>query len=309
MKKILFLILIISLNTACKKLEDVNSPEFSVTTSKTTYKVNEDIEFTFAGEVDVISFYSGEIGNDYGHTNGRVMKSSFLANFESQTIDGTQSNQIGIYLLKNYKSTNSLAGVYAADTINISSKFRLATLADNRVFVSSGSGDISEYLDLTQPTTINIAVKQTVRNQNLYGSGNINRVKGFKLLAANELNEVTLFQHTNINQWELFSTPNKMPGRALVEATQLTLRNGFGAAYVTEHTEDWAVSQPITISPITDMGPDYAVGVKSVADKMPKLYQKAYAKAGKYMVTFKAINQSVKGRTEIIKQIPINIEN
>jgi len=309
MKKLLFLLFIASLNTACKKLEDVSEPAFNVTTSKTSYKINENVDFAFSGNADVIAFYSGEIGNDYDYINGRIMPSSFLANFESQTLDGTQLNQVGVYVLKNYKSTNSLAGVYAADTIDVSSHFRFAKPADNRVFVNSGFGDISKYLDLTKPTTINIAIKQTVRNQNLYGTGNINRVKAFKLIASNDVRETTIFQHTSVNQWELFSTPNKMPGRALIEATQLTLRNGFGAAYVAEHTEDWAVSQPITISPITDMGPDYAVGVKSVADKMPKLYQKAYAKAGKYMVTFKAINQSVKGRTEIIKQIPINIEN
>ncbi|WP_113663324.1 DUF5017 domain-containing protein [Pedobacter nanyangensis] len=309
MKKLLFLLFIASLNVACKKLEDVSEPAFSVTTSKTSYKINENVDFTFSGNADIVTFYSGEIGNDYDHVNGRIMPSNFLANFESQTLDGTQLNQVGVYILKNYKSTNSLAGVYAADTIDISSNFRFAKPSDNRVFVNSGFGDISKYLDLSKPSTINIAIKQIVRNQNVYGTGNINRVKAFKLLASNDVRETTLFQHTSASQWELFSTPNKMPGRALVEATQLTLRNGFGAAYVTEYTEDWAVSQAINISPSTDMGPDLAVGVKSVADKMPRLYQKAYAKAGKYMVTFKAINQSVKGKATIIKQIPINIEN
>lgn len=308
MKKSLFILLLATLNLACKKLEEVTAPEFEVTTSKTTYNKNEPVKFTFSGETDIISFYSGEIGNDYSHIDGRVMQSKFIANFESQMLDGTQTNQIGVYILKNYTSTNSLDGVYAADTINVSSKFRFATHADNRVFVNSGNGDISEYLDLTKPNTINIAIKQTVRNQNLYGTGNLNRVKGFKLVASNEVNEVTLFQHTAVNQWSLFSTPNKMSGRATIEATQHTLRNGFGAAYVTEHTEDWVVSIPITINPLTDMGPDYGIGVKSVADKMPKVYEKSFAKAGNYLVTFKAINQTVKGRKEIIKQIPITIE-
>lgn len=309
MKKILFLLLIVTLNIGCKKLEDITDPEFNVTIPKSTYKINENVDFLFTGDADIISFYSGEMGNDYGHIDGRIMQSKFIANFESQMLDGTQTNQIGIYVLKNYTSTNSLDGVYAADTINVSSKFRFATHADNRIFVNSGNGDISEYLDLTKTNTINIAVKQTVRNQSLYGTGNLNRVRGFKLVASNEVNEITLFQHTAVNQWSLFSTPNKMPNRATIEATQHTLRNGFGVAYVTEHTEDWVVSTPITINPLTDMGPDYAVGIKSVADKMPKLYEKSFANAGQYIVTFKAINQSIKGRKEIIKQIPITIEN
>lgn len=308
MKKALLYTVLITSAFACKKLDDVKSPEFNVTTEKTTYKVNEQVDFNFTGNVDIISLYSGTIGNDYDYTDGRIMTSKFLVNFDTQTIDGTQTDQIAILLSKDFNKDYSINGVNQANWVDVSSKFRLATLADNRAWVNSGFGDISEYLDLENPQTIYFAVKHRVRNQTVYGTGNINRVRNFKMLAANDIGETSVFTHSIAN-WNLFSTPNKMPNRAALEATQMTLRNGFGTTYVAENTEDWVVSIPININPSTDMGPDLAIGVKNLAEKMPKSYSKAFTKAGTYKVVFKAINQNIEGRKEIIKQILITIED
>lgn len=308
MKKALLYTAITLLAFACKKLDDVKSPEFDVTTEKTSYKVGEQVDFNFTGDVDIISLYSGTIGNDYDYTEGRILTSKFKINFETQTIDGTQADQIAILLSKDFTKDYSINGVNKATWIDVSSKFRLATLADNRLWVNSGFGDISEYLDLRKTETIYLAIKHRVRNQNLYGTGNINRVRNLKVMAANDLGETNIFTHSIVN-WNLFSTPNKMLGRAALEATQMTLRNGFGAAYVAENTEDWVVSIPINITPTIDMGPDLAIGVKNLAEKMPKSYAKTFSKAGTYKVVFKAINQNIEGRKEVIKQLNITIEN
>jgi hypothetical protein len=308
MKKAILCTMLIVSAFACKKLDDVKSPEFNVTTEKTTYKVNEQVDFNFTGDVDIISIFSGTIGNDYDHTDGRIMTSKFLINFETHTLDGTQTNQIAILMSKDFNKDYSINGVNQANWIDVSSKFRLATPADNRAWVNSGFGDISEYLDLQNPETIYLAVKHTVRNQNLYGTGNLNRVRNFKLLASNDLGETSVFTHTIAN-WNLFSTPNKMPNRASLEASQMTLRQSTGTAYAAENTEDWVVSVPINITPSIDMGPDLAIGIKNLAEKMPKSYAKTFTKAGTYNVVFKAINQNIEGRKEIIKQIKIIIED
>ncbi|MNY36079.1 hypothetical protein D3C86_1705430 [compost metagenome] len=100
-----------------------------------------------------------------------------------------------------------------------------------------------------------------------------------------------------------------MPNRASLEASQMTLRQSTGTAYAAENTEDWVVSVPINITPSIDMGPDLAIGVKNLAEKMPKSYAKTFTKAGTYNVVFKAINQNIEGRKEIIKQIKIIIED
>lgn len=312
MRTILLLFIVFTL-ASCKKLEDITMPEFEVTASKDSYHVGDEVSFNFKGDADVISVYTGELGYDHAYSaSDRVLSSKFNVSFESQALDGTQRDQLYIYLIKNFNGDYSMNGIEAVRTsmIELNDRLRTAGPDDNRQWINSGLGNISEYLDMSQPSTIYFAVRHLVRDQNVYGTGNLNRVRNFKLLASNELGETTIFSQL-VDNWHLFSSPNKMPGRATLDATnppQMTLRQGFGAAYVSETTEDWVVSNPIQIVPTTNMGPDHAIGIKSLADAMPKTYTKIYNKAGDYTVVFKAVNQSIAGRKEVLREVKIHIE-
>ncbi len=304
----ILLILIVFTCFSCKKLEEIKTPDFDVEVSKENYHVGDTVLFNFKGNADIISVYTGEIGYDYDSINGRIMPSRFNVNFESQTLDGIQRDQIYVYLIKEFDENYSMEGIEAIrpSLIELNDRLRIATPDDNRQWIASGYGDITEYLNTSEPSTIYLAVRHLVRNQNIYGTGNLNRVRNFKLLAVNELGEKTVFTHS-INNWTLFSSSNKMPNRASLEDTQMTLRNSYGAAYVAETTEDWVISDPIRIEPTTDMGPDHALGIKSLADAMPKTYAKIYSKAGDYKVVFRAVNQSAAGRKEVLKEVRIQV--
>ncbi|MFD1628489.1 DUF5017 domain-containing protein [Pseudopedobacter beijingensis] len=308
----ILLVLIVFTCFSCQKLEKITMPDFEVELSKQNYHVGDTVLFNFKGDADVISVYTGEVGHNYDSINGRMMSSKFNVIFESHALDGTQRDQIYIYLLKEFNGDYSMAGVDAArpSMIELNDRLRTATPDDNRQWISSGYGDITEYLDMSEPSTIYFAVRHLVRNQNVYGTGNLNRVRNFKLFAINELDkEETVFSQA-VDNWTLFSSANKMPGRASLDATnppQMTLRNSTGASYVTETTEDWVISNPIQITPVVDAGPDRAIGVKSMANAMPKTYTKIYNKAGDYKVVFKAINQSAAGRKEVLREVNIHV--
>ena len=66
MKRILLFPMLFLLLSACNKKEVV-APDFDVAIAqgKTTFKVGEQIDFTFSGKPDYITFYSGEAGKMY----------------------------------------------------------------------------------------------------------------------------------------------------------------------------------------------------------------------------------------------------
>jgi hypothetical protein len=66
MKKIFLFPVLFLLLLACNKKE-VLAPDFNVTIAqgKTTFKVGEQIDFTFSGNPNYITFYSGEAGRIY----------------------------------------------------------------------------------------------------------------------------------------------------------------------------------------------------------------------------------------------------
>lgn len=66
MKKILLLPILCLLLSACNKKE-VLAPDFNVSIGqeKTTFKVGEQVDFTFSGNPNYITFYSGEPGHIY----------------------------------------------------------------------------------------------------------------------------------------------------------------------------------------------------------------------------------------------------
>ena len=50
-----------------KEFEKVEDVDFSVRTSAPVYKVGEPVVFRMSGKPDFITFYSGEVGNDYAY--------------------------------------------------------------------------------------------------------------------------------------------------------------------------------------------------------------------------------------------------
>lgn len=300
----ILLMLIVFTCFSCKKLEDIKTPDFNVNADKEIYHVGDSVIFNFSGEADVISVYTGELGSDYDYREGRVMESEFKMSFETQVQNGTQQNQLYILLSKDFTEDYSLAGVAQANWTDLTNRFTFPANPSS-VFLHSGLGDISDLFEgETDSVKIYLAVKHVVRDQSIYGTGNLNRIRNLKLQAVNGLGSKDLFTHS-LAGWTLFSTPNKESDRQALEATQMMLRNNWRSPNV--YTEDWVVSVPITLHPNTDMGPDYPKGIKSLADKMPPYYLKFYETPGNYKVVFKAVNQSAAGRQEVLKEVNITV--
>jgi hypothetical protein len=77
--------------------------------------------------------------------------------------------------------------------------------------------------------------------------------------------------------------------------------------YNDPQTENWAVSKPILIDQV-DLGPDWSVAIKGIANPKLEEFRYAYDKPGTYKAYFVAINASIDGRKEVVRAIDITIE-
>lgn len=138
---------------ACSdKLGELDAPVFEVKVEKATYKVNEAVTFSFEGKQDNISFYSGEVFNDYAFKDGRQVdltgKGATL-DFTSQLAgEGIQTGQLSVWLSANYDGRGDYAAVKSATWTDVTSSFTLATSTTN---VASGQLDVSTWLSKDKP--------------------------------------------------------------------------------------------------------------------------------------------------------------
>ena len=155
---------------SCEKIEKVEAPVFSVTTEKDTYAAGESVKFFFHGNPDIISCYTGELGNNYDYTDGRIAEPDFLITFDQQHIDGQQLDQFHVLVSKNFDEDYSYEGITASDVewIDISDRFNLLGPykdADKQVigtnaYTNVGTANITDLLDGDR-TKLYFAVRYT----------------------------------------------------------------------------------------------------------------------------------------------------
>lgn len=76
--------------------------------------------------------------------------------------------------------------------------------------------------------------------------------------------------------------------------------------YNDPQTENWAVSKPIHIDEV-DLGPDWSVAIKGIANSKLEEFRYTYTKPGTYIAYFIATNATIDGRKDVVKEINITI--
>ncbi|WP_017257135.1 DUF5017 domain-containing protein [Pedobacter arcticus] len=303
---------------ACEKIESVKTPDFSAELAKQTYFVGDTVEILFKGDPNFITFYSGEIGNDYGFKESRQLDISYLMNFDTQVLDGWQKDQLSILVSSNFDEDYSIDGAHRATWTDVTSKFRMLLPQENRVYTTSGFGDITSAIfnNLQQDSAkVYFAVKQQVKNQTIPATidptkkniGSLNRVRGVAIQSKSAVNQSLLFNHGSF-EWKLFSTPNKEANRAELQPTVIQLRANAVVANLSQETEDWVISKKMVFAKSLDAGPDWGKSIKSLNDKRLDSYKLSYSQPGDYTITLIAFNSNVESRSEVLKQINIKIQ-
>lgn len=309
MKQNIF-ILVFSILTllSCDKLESVKTPHFEVTTDKEEYVVGEPVTFIFSGDPDLITIFSGDYGNDYNYRDGRQVEYTYKVKFDQQKLDGWQSDDMSILYSQDFSGFHTMEDIKSATWIDITDGFDMLKHQETRSFRVNKMLDISDLFDGEDSLSFYFAIRQIVKDQDSFGSANINRIRDFNLYSESILtpNDVLIY-HNNL-EWTLTSSSNKEPDRAWVYDRNRWVEMRGNVKNKRVETEDWAISKQIYLERYSDAGPDWGLAIKGLSDERVDSYAHTYTEPGVYKVKFIAANINVDGKKEIMKEVEVHIK-
>lgn len=281
--------------TACKKEIQVDSIDFAVSTTRTSYKVGDTVFFSLSGNADIITFYSGKPGFNYENRNRVIEKGGPQLNFTTTLTNAGQTNSLRLLV------SNNFSGIY--DSINIAS----ATWKDitDRAILSPGtpntaSGDISlGDLDTTVPIYFAFQYKTIQDPANQQPAWSIGSFNLSNRTADGKVNSIASLPEVG---WALFNFSN--PTIKWVQSTsgQLSINSSSGSGLA---NNDWAISKGYDLKQTT---PDVGIPIKGVGGNAIKTYYTLdYVQPGSYNIVFVAKNVNKDDAQTIVRRITIEI--
>lgn len=315
MKYILFLGTCLLL--ACNKDNELSTPNFEVSTTASTYKKGQAVLFSFKGNPQMISVYTGEFGKDYNFREGRTLDVSGLNLAFSSAVanEGAGTSQTGMFSLQVSSNFNgdyaSFANVQAATWTDVTdrlSKQEAATTATSTLATPADGIDLSDLRVAGKP--LYIAYKYNIRPQSTNGIWRMWSIQGFSLTGNTSSGKQTLGNMTTT----AFRVVRKNPeiiSRTATSATVLTLRHADlaldpGPAEIA--TENWIISQAFSNVNTINFGPDLSIPIQGGTSAVEKKdYSYTFTKAGQYSVYFVAANVNLNGKMETVRKVDLTI--
>lgn len=290
---------------ACKDTDMLTSaPTFEVSTDKKVYAPGEEVVFLFKGDPQYISFYSGEIYNDYKYRKGRIVQNEGLSmSFSSRVKLGSQADQLSVMISSDFNGNYSdFANVSSAQWTDITSLF---VLSDGAV-TSSGVADIRSYVE--EGKGYYVAFRYLMRPTAEYGKRRTWQISEPMVFSYSpQLGQVPL-----ISGAESFRIVDEGAGTdhecsGSVSSTMIELQGPIDAA--TRQVEHWAVSVPFTIQDEVNVGPDRPYAIKGFSDAPVEQFSHIFNKPGTYDVTFVAFNATIQDKKEVIRKIRVIVRH
>ena len=316
MKKIIAFIGISLLAAACEK-GSVSSPDFKVTVASTTVKAGTPVVFSISGNTDLISFYSGELGNDYAYkTTDRITPTTMFITFSTENPNGTpgHGNPSRVPFCYSF-DFNSADKVYTVEDVtsatwtDFTDRFKMPT--DINQTVASGEVSINElFPDAQTPMYLMFHYCVDTYDASLYGGQGNPRtqwlIKNFRIDGVTEAGNSTLYPFVDCN-WQVVETESFEDNGKQHPNVNTTRILMYCDAYPKTPKECYVIGGPFYRQADINTGPDLAEGIKSTADPMPSTYEHTFEQPGTYTVTFVGINSSVYGRKEAIRQLTLTV--
>ena len=302
--------LLLSCSKAGEKLAE---PSLEVSIPSVLYYVDEPVEFSFEGSADLISFWSGESGNDYAwRAADRVYEGEAFVSFGSAFMNGAQWKRqatadklVSFLWSDDFDGDYTQAGISKATWHDATDLFTFASarVDDARNLSSataSGSVSLSDIIPSLAAGPYYFAFRyHLVPNVDATTDSRSRAViSNFKVNCVNDSLHVNESVVTNSSAgWSFVnigyddSDADYMP-----EASASYIYFNSSTTNKAERWS-WAVSKPYKPELSINLGCDYAVGIKSFSDSPMKGYTWSYSTPGKYEAVFVSRNVSADGRT------------
>lgn len=309
MKKSLLFIAIATVFFSCTK-QGVDTPQFDVTTEKTTYKAGESVVFNLEGDAEIISFYSGEPLLNYEYKEGRIITPDYMnASFSTGVAYGTHPDLLSVWVSNDFNGKYTIDDVLAATWANdITKNFVLAPNSMNStssaLSVPSGVIDIkSAAVDKTKP--IYLAFRYYKTPDAVGGTQRNWFVRSLKIETGTILGSQVFSDTRQLTLvYDKHFTDDALKNSTL-SSSSMTIR--VPSALPNDTVQVWAITPPLSAADFEN-GPDRPIPIRGYRDEIIKTYEYVFNTPGTYNVVFVARNANVYGESaDVVVQIPITI--
>ncbi|MEI6945577.1 DUF5017 domain-containing protein [Paraflavisolibacter sp. H34] len=303
---------LVSLGLAsCAKQMELKSLSFEVAADSASYNAGSTTNFTFSGNPDYLTFFSGEPGRNYAFKDRVQAAGTPVLNFKSALNAGAQPGSLALLVSTDFaggvNATSDPAALAAATWTDITNR---ATLAANGTAVSSGNIDLSEFAAAGKPVYIAFKYKAdagSIQNKwtltSLSLRNNLADGSSFAIDSMPTLTTVVNYGNTGTMPGWAGKTVANSYNWALAAAS-MTITGAATAAAATAPAEAWAITGPVDLKKVT---PDAGVVVKSMADFKPN-YLYNYAKPGAYPAVFVASNANIEKGESVTRSLTITVK-
>lgn len=305
--------------TSCSKKDEVKPvASFTVNaatrngTASTSFALGDTTNFVFGGNPNIITFYSGEVGNRYGYRSRISAAGIPQLKFSTIRANGGQANSLSLLVSSDFKGIvlRTAAGVQVRDTaatnVNIAGAAwtdisgKALFSAGATAAVASGTIDLSDFAKNGNP--VYIAFKYNALAGSIQNKWTISA-----LTLNNLLPDGTTYTNASLNGptkgitnygnstygpgWAVSYDPAKNVnnlGWVYTDGTSLVITGATTAASATASAEAWAIMGPLDLSRVT---PDAGLGIKAISATL-SAYQYKYTVAGTFNSVFVAGNQT-----------------
>ena len=309
-RKILsYLVAVVALAACANPFDRVDNPEFEVFLDNATVYVDEPVNFRFQGNADIISFWSGEQGNDYTYREtDRVYAGTGSLSFGTAFMNGQQwknqaSTDVDTKLLTfwwsdDFNGNYSEEGIAAAHWHDATSLFTFAStrVDDARNLANatpSGSVPLSNILPAASEGPFWFAFRYHLKPIVDAATDSRSRavVSGFAINSVNEslhVNEAVV-THTSAG-WSIVNMGYTDADKDYMPENSASYLYFNASTSNTAERWSWAVSKAYKPDFNINLGCDYAVGIKAYSDSPMKGYTHTYSAPGDYDVVFESRN-------------------
>jgi len=326
--------------TACEKTLEEKPVTFNAISTKTngtesnTFKTTDTIVYQLSGTPNIVTFYSGAVGQRYEFKDRITAVGTPQLQFTSLRANGTQANSLQLLISSDFKGvvakSKNITGVVTRDTAATNANIAAAAWTDisNLAAWSAGTATPSGVINLNEFATQNKPVYIAFKYKAVAGSIQ-NKWTISALSVNNVLEDNTVYTQANFaasNQsitnygvntpglgWLSIYDENLNANRygwvyttGVGTAGSLVITGAATAAAATANAEAWAIMGPIDLRKVT---PDAGIGIKEITAVLNKYVPTTVYPAGMYTPTFVASNSTVEGTSTVVKQLPITITN
>ncbi len=279
---------------ACQK-DKVEMPDFEVQTASLTYKAGDTVRFTFKGNPDNITFFSGEPGHNYEFRKRTSAANDLRVEFSTLVRSGLIYPNLQLMVSNNFNGKATIADVEAATWTDLSDRATFSTGADN---TPSGVISLKEFTrPLKDSALIYVAFRYTdykkPEGQNLWA------IRTFSATNVSDEGIVTPLAVMSTGGWQAVDFKNPVRTWTITSA-QLLLSNS--SATVADN-EDWVISKGFNP---WQMVPDVGTALKNISTVLDG-YSYAFKKPGTYKVVFDASAVRYNGEKRLTREITLTI--